>query len=87
MGSFTSITPKSTKDQWKKTGTGGTFTDLATGKVITKDPVPKSGPGQTPADKTAGDGLTRGSGPTGFSAMNRKGADGPVSFLNFPFQG
>lgn len=63
MGSFTSITPKSTKDQWKKTGTGGTFTDLATGKVITKDPVPKSGPGQTPADKTAGDGLTRGSGP------------------------
>ena len=63
MGSFTSITPKSTKDQWKKTGTGGTFTDLATGKVITKDPVPKSGPGQTPADKTAGDGLTGGSGP------------------------
>lgn len=62
MGSFTSITPKSTKDQWKKTGTGGTFTDLATGKVITKDPVPKSGPGQTPADKTAGDGLTGGAG-------------------------
>lgn len=41
MGSFTVIKPRSTKDQKK---TGGTFTNLATGEVITKDPVPASVP-------------------------------------------
>lgn len=65
MGSFTTIKPQSTKELWGKTGTGGTFTNLATGEVITKDPVPEakaagsktagtSGPGQSPAPAKAG---------------------------------